>query len=117
MKKAAKTPSVLSVHMPSLVTFELVARHLNFSRAADELRITPTAVSSTIKQLEARLGVRLLNRTTRSVSITDAGAELLTSVAPALAQIRTSVERVSVYSSKPAGHLRINVSNVAHSTL
>src|SRR5262245_56500601 len=117
MKRSAKYPSDLSLHLPSLVTFELVARHRNFARAADELKVTPTAVSRTIKQLEARLGVRLLNRTTRSVSVTDAGIELLGALVPALAQIRASVEQVNASSNQPIGNLRINCSSVAYSTL
>lgn len=103
--------------MPSLVTFERVARHLNFARAAEDLQITPTAVSRTIKQLEARLGMRLFNRTTRSVALTEGGAELLASLAPALAQIRSSVERASASSSRSSGLLRINTSGVAYSAL
>lgn len=73
-----------SVPLPGLLTFERVARHLNFARAAAELEVTPTAVSRTVKQIEAKLGVRLFNRTTRSVALTEAGAELLASLAPAL---------------------------------
>lgn len=106
-----------AVNMASLATLELVARHLNFARAAEELDVTPTAVSRTIKQLEARLGVRLLNRTTRSVAVTDAGRELLAALAPALAQIRQSVERVSAAARRPSGHLRLNASGAAYGAL
>ena len=114
LRRGAALPPV---NMSSVATFELVARHLSFARAADELRVTPTAVSRTIKQLEARLGVRLLNRTTRSVAVTDAGTDLLTSLVPALAQIRLSVERVNAESSRPSGHLRLNTSTVAYGAL
>ena len=62
------------VHLPGLLTFEAAARHLNFARAAAEMGVTPTAVSRTIKNVEAQLNVRLFNRTTRSVSLTEAGA-------------------------------------------
>lgn len=106
-----------SVPLPGLLTFERVARHLNFARAAAELDVTPTAVSRTVKQIEANLGVRLFNRTTRSVALTEAGAELLASLAPALAQIRSSVERVRASSSRPSGLLRLNSSGVAFTTL
>jgi DNA-binding transcriptional LysR family regulator len=105
------------VHLPSLLAFELVARHLNFARAAAEMDVTPTAMSKTIKQLEAQLGARLFNRTTRSVALTQAGAELFTSVAPALAQVRSSVEQASASSGRPSGLLRINTSGVAYATL
>src|ERR1700741_1148381 len=74
------------VHLPALVSFECVARHLGFARAAEELDVTTTAISKTIKQLEAQLDVRLFNRTTRSVALTEAGANLLGTLAPALAQ-------------------------------
>ena len=112
--RGAATPTL---HMPSLVTFELVARYLSFARAADELKVTPTAVSRTIKELESRLGVRLFNRTTRSVALTEGGADLLSSLAPALAQIRASVERVNTASNRPSGQLRINTSGVAYAAL
>lgn len=55
--------------LTALVTFECVARNLRFARAADELRVTPTAVSKTIAQLEAQLGVRLLNRPTIEIHV------------------------------------------------
>jgi DNA-binding transcriptional LysR family regulator len=106
-----------SVPLPGLLTFERVARRLNFARAAAELEITPTAVSRTVKQIEAKLGVRLLNRTTRSVALTEAGAELLASLAPALEQIRASVERARASSGRPSGLLRLNSSGVAFTTL
>ena len=117
---AMKKPAVAALpelHLPNLMSFEVVARHLNFARAAEELEVTPTAMSKTIKQLEAQLGVRLFNRTTRSVALTESGAQLLASLAPALAQIRNSVEHASVSSNRPSGRLRINTSYVAHAAL
>src|SRR5262249_11277929 len=81
------------VHLPALVAFECVARHLSFVRASEELDVTTTAISQTIKQLEAQLDVRLFNRTTRSVALTEAGMKLLGTLAPALAQIRDSVQQ------------------------
>jgi DNA-binding transcriptional LysR family regulator len=85
-----------------------VARHLSFARAAEELDVTTTAISKTIKQLEAQLDVRLFNRTTRSVALTEAGTKLLGTLAPALAQIRDSVQQAGDYSERPHGLLRIN---------
>ena len=70
------------VRLPALVVFESVARHLSFARAAEELDVTTTAISKTIKQLEAQLAVRLFNRTTRSVALTEAGTKLLGTLAP-----------------------------------
>jgi DNA-binding transcriptional LysR family regulator len=109
--------SVSELPLPALATFECVARQLHFARAADELRVTPTAVSKTIAQLEARLGVRLLNRTTRSVSLTDAGRQLMATTAPALAALARGVEDVRGTGDVPAGSVRVNTSYVAYATL
>lgn len=100
--------------MAGLFAFESVARHLNFARAAEEIGVTPTAVSRTIKVLEAQMQVRLFNRTTRSVSLTEAGAQLMHSLAPALAQIRGAVRQAGLLTGQAAGTLRINASYVAY---
>jgi DNA-binding transcriptional LysR family regulator len=105
------------VYLPGLFAFESVARHLNFARAAAETGVTPTAISRTVKVLEAQLNARLFNRTTRSVALTEAGAQLLASLAPALDQIRSSVQQAGAASGEPAGTLRINSSYVAYRTL
>jgi DNA-binding transcriptional LysR family regulator len=105
------------VHLPALVSFECVARHLSFVRAAEELGVTTTAISKTIKQLEAQLSVRLFNRTTRSVALTEAGTKLLETLAPALAQIRSSVLLAGDFSERPHGVLRVNTSYVAFASL
>ena len=94
-----------------------MARHLSFARAAEELDVTTTAISKTIKQLEAQLGVRLFNRTTRSVALTEAGTKLLGTLAPALAQIRESVQQARDFSERPRGLLRINAGYVAYAVL
>jgi DNA-binding transcriptional LysR family regulator len=106
-----------SVHLPALITFECVARHMNFARAATELGVTPTAVSKTVKQLEERLGVRLFNRTTRSVALTEAGARMLNTLGPALEEIRHSMTSISGAYTQSYGTLRINTSYVAHASL
>jgi DNA-binding transcriptional LysR family regulator len=105
------------VHLPALVSFECVARHLSFVRASEELAVTTTAISKTIKQLEAQLGVRLFNRTTRSVALTEAGTKLLDTLAPALAQIGDAVQQAGDFSERPQGVLRINTSYVAYAAL
>lgn len=105
------------IHLPGLIAFECVARHLNFARAATELEVTATAMSKTIKQLELQMGVRLFNRTTRSVGLTESGAQLLETLAPALEQIRSSVQRVHDTASRPYGALKINTSYVAYAVL
>jgi DNA-binding transcriptional LysR family regulator len=105
------------VHLPGLLTFEAAARHLNFARAAAELGVTPTAVSRTIKTVEAQLNVRLFNRTTRSVSLTEAGASLHSTVAPALALIRNSLSEALLATDQPSGTVRVNSSYVAYRML
>src|SRR5215813_8052580 len=116
MRKPAPTAprTQRAVHLPALVSFECVARHLSFVRAAEELDVTTTAISKTIKQLEAQLHVRLFNRTTRSVALTEAGAKLLGTLAPALAQIRDSVQQAGDFSERPHGLLRINTGYVPY---
>src|ERR1700751_1954042 len=89
------------VHLPALVSFESVARHLSFVRASEELDVTTTAISKAIKQLEAQLNVRLFNRTTRSVALTEAGTNLLGTLAPALAQIGDAVQQAGEFSERP----------------
>jgi DNA-binding transcriptional LysR family regulator len=106
-----------SLHLPSLLAFEAASKALNFARAAAQMGVTPTAMSKTIKQLEERLGTRLFNRTTRSVALTQAGAELFASLSPALAQVRTCVEEAGSAARGPSGLLRINTSYVAYATL
>src|SRR6476659_9504477 len=121
MRKPAPTRPIprapRPVHLPALVSFECVARHLSFVRASEELDVTTTAISKTVKQLESQLDVRLFNRTTRSVALTEPGAQLLGTLGPALEQIRRSLGRVSGAFGKPRGTLRINTSYVAYACL
>src|SRR5215468_7738430 len=122
MRKPATTTHAVGrtereVHLPALASFECVARHLSFVRAAEELEVTTTAISKTIKQLEAQLGVCLFNRTTRSVALTEPGTKLLGTLAPALAQIRESVQQAGDFAERPHGLLRINMGYVAYATL
>jgi DNA-binding transcriptional LysR family regulator len=105
------------LHLPGLVTFEAAARHLNFARAAAEIGVTPTAVSRTIKNVEAQLNVRLFNRTTRSVSLTEAGASLNEALAPALALIKNSLSQALLATDQPSGMLRVSSSYVAYRIL
>ncbi|MFM0202660.1 LysR family transcriptional regulator [Paraburkholderia fungorum] len=87
-----------------------VARHRSFRAAATELGVSTSALSHAIAALEARIGVRLFNRTTRSVSLSEAGAQFVDSVAPALSTIRVAIEQAGSYRDTPAGTLRINTS-------
>jgi DNA-binding transcriptional LysR family regulator len=100
-----------------LLAFESVARHMNFARAALELQVTPTAMSKTVKLLEVQLGVRLFNRTTRSVSLTEHGSQLLRQVIPALNLITQSVEQIGEAAANPKGLLRINTSHSAFASI
>ena len=92
----------------ALDSFAAIARHGNFRRAAVERGVSPSTLSQALRDLEARLGVRLLNRTTRSVALTDAGAALLKSLQPALSQIAAAVDEVRAVQDAPSGPLRIN---------
>ncbi len=99
--------------LPDLQAFASVARHSSFRKAALELGVTPSALSHTIKALETRLNLRLLHRTTRSVSPTEAGTQLLTRLAPALQDIAEALESVNALRDSPMGTLRINAPRAA----
>jgi DNA-binding transcriptional LysR family regulator len=90
-----------------ILVFFAVARERSFTRAAAKLGMTQSALSHTVRSLEARLGVRLLTRTTRSVSPTEAGERLLQNVAPRLEEIEAEIAAVSDLGDKPAGTIRI----------
>ncbi|MGH6615716.1 LysR family transcriptional regulator [Sphingomonas sp.] len=87
-----------------------VARLGSFRAAATELGMSPSALSHAVATLEARLGVRLFNRTTRSVSPTDAGEQFIARIAPALADIGGAIEGINSHRDTPTGTLRINTS-------
>jgi DNA-binding transcriptional LysR family regulator len=91
-----------------LGAFAAVARHRNFRRAARELRVSVSGLSQRLRELEARLGVRLLNRTTRSVAPTHAGELLLSRTAAALGEIVEAIDAVRGLGDHPSGRLRIN---------
>ena len=101
------------VEYAELVAFLLVARERSFRRAADALTVSPSAVSHTLRALEDRLGAKLLNRTTRSVSLTDAGQRLVERIGPAFADIEGAVQEIATGAGKPAGILRLTVPRVA----
>jgi DNA-binding transcriptional LysR family regulator len=93
--------------LADLTAFIAVADHLSFRAAALRLGVTPSALSHSMRQLEERLGMRLLNRTTRSVSLTDAGFRLLERLRPAIDQIADALENLNQERSRPFGRLRI----------
>ncbi|MBB5190694.1 DNA-binding transcriptional LysR family regulator [Silvimonas terrae] len=90
-----------------LAIFSVVARERSFTRAAAKLGMSQPALSRAMRQLEERLGIRLLARTTRSVSATAAGEHLLRVVAPRFEEIDTELALLSEFRDKPAGRLRI----------
>ncbi|MET0314729.1 MAG: LysR family transcriptional regulator [Hansschlegelia sp.] len=97
--------------LSELAAFDAVARHRSFRRAGEERGVTASAVSHAVSNLEARMGIRLLNRTTRSVSLTDAGAMLLSRLSPAFDDIGAAVDGVNQFRDSPFGKVRLNVPN------
>ncbi|MDB6052323.1 MAG: LysR family transcriptional regulator [Pseudomonas sp.] len=97
----------------NLKAFFAVAQACNFSRAAQSLGVSPSALSQTIKSLEEGLGVRLLNRTTRSVSTTAAGERLFERLQEIFADLDSALEELNEYRDTPSGTLRISAPQVA----
>ena len=100
-----------------LTAFVAVATHRSFRRAADELGTAPSTLSHAMRGLEDRLGVRLLNRTTRSVSPTEAGLELLGRLQAALSSLDEALDAVASFRGNVAGTVRINAPRVAAAVL
>jgi len=90
-----------------LMVFLVVARERSFTRAAAKFGVSQSALSHTIRQLEARLGVRLLTRTTRSVSTTEAGERMLRSIGPLFDEIGSAIDELNTLREKPAGTIRL----------
>src|SRR6476620_12729755 len=99
-----------------LAAFAVVAEHASFTRAAAELGMSQSALSHAIKVLEERLGVRLLSRTTRSVSVTEAGETLLRTLRPALDDIASGVDAIGSLRGKATGTLRLTATKHAVTT-
>ncbi len=99
--------------LADLTAFVAIADHLSFRAAAAQLRVTPSALSHTMRQLEERLETRLLNRTTRSVSLTGAGHRLLQRLRPAVEQIATALEDIDRERGRPSGRLRLTITSTA----
>jgi DNA-binding transcriptional LysR family regulator len=100
-----------------LIAFLAVARERSFTRAAAQLGVSQSALSHTVRGLEARLGLRLLSRTTRSVAPTEAGERLLRTVGPRLEEIEAELEALSELREKPAGTIRITATEYAADTI
>jgi DNA-binding transcriptional LysR family regulator len=103
--------------LDGLLAFVTVAQQRSFTAAASALDVTPPAVSQAVKQLEQRLGVRLLHRTTRSVSLTEAGERYLARVGPAVGELLGASEALDDYRGGVSGRLRINAPYIVHELL
>lgn len=100
-----------SADLSELAAFDAVVRHRSFRRASEERGVTASAVSHAVSSLEARTGIRLLNRTTRSVSLTDAGAMLFARLSPAFGEIGSALDALNQFRETPFGKVRINAPN------
>jgi DNA-binding transcriptional LysR family regulator len=100
-----------------LLWFLVVAEERSFTKAAARIGITQSTLSHTIKRLETRMGLRLLARTTRSVSTTEAGERLRQSLAPRMAEIEADIAALTAFRDRPSGTVRITVSDHALETL
>ncbi len=104
-------------HLDDLVAFVAVGREQSFTKAAAKLGVSQSALSHTIRELEARLGVRLLTRTTRSVAPTQAGERLLLTLGPRFEEIEAELAALSELRDKPAGTIRLTATEHALDTL
>lgn len=103
----------MSVDLTGITVFLAVAELRSFRAAAEHLGVTRPAVSQTLRRLEDRLGVALVQRTTRSVNLTEAGAQLFQRVAPAIAEVGLAMDAAADRESAPSGLLRLAVSSIA----
>jgi len=101
----------------AVAAFARVAQHASFSKAAATLGVSPSALSQTVRALEDRVGIRLLNRTTRRVGVTEAGALFLRRVLPALDQFTAAFTELDELRGTPTGTLRISLPRIAMTTI
>ncbi|HEY8334225.1 MAG TPA: LysR family transcriptional regulator [Tardiphaga sp.] len=99
--------------LSDLTALAAIAAHRSFRKAADELGLSPSTLSHMMRVLEANMGVRLLNRTTRSVAPTEAGERLVTRLQPLLRDLDAALAEVDAFRSRPSGTLRINANEAA----
>jgi DNA-binding transcriptional LysR family regulator len=97
-----------AVDFADLDAFVAIARHRSFRRAAKDRGVAASTLSQSLRALEERLGVRLLNRTTRSVTPTEAGEEVLARLVPAFSEVAEAIDRVNRFRDTPSGTLRLN---------
>src|SRR5215472_6169933 len=98
-----------NVELAEMTAFVAIAERASFAKAATHLGISRSTLSETMRNLEEKLGVRLLNRTTRSVALTEVGERLLAELRPALERLETAVDSINAFRDNPAGHLRLTV--------
>jgi DNA-binding transcriptional LysR family regulator len=106
-----------NVSLAEMSAFVAIAERPSFAKASAHLGVSRSTLSETLRTLEEKLGVRLLNRTTRSVSLTEVGERLLSQLRPVLENLDAVVESVNVFRDKPAGHLRLTVPRPAAKTI
>jgi DNA-binding transcriptional LysR family regulator len=102
-----------TIQFAELFEFMVVADHRSFTRAAAQLGVSNATLSQTIRAVEDRLGLRLLNRTTRHVAPTPAGERLLERLHPILEALKSALEDLNDYRDRPAGYLRLAVAPAA----
>jgi DNA-binding transcriptional LysR family regulator len=105
--------SMKRIDPADLSVFLAIATHRSFRRAAVELGVTPSALSHALRAIEERLDLRLVNRTTRSVALTEAGQRLFTRIRPAFRDIDDAIEDLNLFRGAPSGTLRLNASRAA----
>ncbi|WP_310936243.1 LysR family transcriptional regulator [Variovorax sp. UMC13] len=98
---------------PAIAAFARVAHYASFTRAAAELGVSPSALSQTVRTLEGRLGVRLLDRSTRRVGVTEIGQRFLSDAQLGLSALETAIDAVNESRERPVGLLRLNLSRTA----
>jgi DNA-binding transcriptional LysR family regulator len=108
---------MIRIQLTELTAFVAVAEHRSFTKAAAQVGIALPTMSQTIQSFEQRLGVRLFNRTTRSVALTEAGDRLLAEVQPILDGVDHAIENVNSFRDKPIGTLRLAVERTASQIL
>src|ERR1700760_1463771 len=103
----------MKIDPSDLATFLAIARHRSFRAAATELGVSASALSHALRNIEERLDVRLINRTTRSVALTEAGARLFARISPAFRDIQDAVDELSTFRGRPIGTVRLNAARQA----
>jgi DNA-binding transcriptional LysR family regulator len=103
----------MSTDLSGIAVFVTVAEERSFRAASERLGVTRSAVSQAIRRIEERMGVALVQRTTRSVNLTEAGERLYQAVRPALDDVNTAIEAVGEMREQPTGRLRLTVSSIA----